>query len=702
MRNKVVLLCAALAVLSVGCKKKSGPGGGGGWFVGEEGLMVDVDPDGRIGDGYDLGAAERLEAIACRYLDEAWVAGSNGTLLYTSDAGATWQAHDVGVGAAHLRGLATQDGGPVFIAGDGVLATAVPREHDGAATWTNLADGATRFVGVAAAQQGATVLAVSDDGGVWAYAGGRLDRRATLAGARGVAVSPDGAHAIVAGDGLAQPRRRAHVGGDRRRARAVPRRARRGLGRGRRGRRRRRGRARRRRGPRGAPDRRRVRSADAPPAARRRQLQRHRLRGGRRRPGVGDARRRLDLGLGPERGTDGAGRRRDRLRPQLSGVSTDALVGRVLAQRYRLEARLGAGAMGAVYRARHVKLARAFAVKVLLPDLLADAKLRQRFVREAEVAGTLRHRNVVGVIDVGETDDGVHYLVMELADGPSLGHLLGAPLPPARAIALIKQLCDGLAHAHERGLIHRDFKPDNVIVETDRDGRETPRIVDFGIALLKDEASPEARARLTTAGMILGTPQYMAPEHATGRDLDHRIDLFALGIVVYEMLTGVLPFDGDGVEVARANLLEPTPPMAARAPGVPVDPLLEAFTRRLMAKSRDERPPTAKAARALLDLIVRDRAAAAAQLGVADPMEATPALPARSPAPAMPAPPAMPIFPTPLPSFAALAAPTPRADAARPITEPPVAAPPRRRWTPIVLGALAALAAGGLLAVILN
>lgn len=124
-------------------------------------------------------------------------------------------------------------------------------------------------------------------------------------------------------------------------------------------------------------------------------------------------------------------------------MSTDALVGRVLAQRYRLEARLGAGAMGAVYRARHVKLARAFAVKVLLPDLLADAKLRQRFVREAEVAGTLRHRNVVGVIDVGETDDGVHYLVMELADGPSLGHLLGAPLPPARAIALIKQLCDG-------------------------------------------------------------------------------------------------------------------------------------------------------------------------------------------------------------------------------------------------------------------
>jgi serine/threonine protein kinase len=300
-----------------------------------------------------------------------------------------------------------------------------------------------------------------------------------------------------------------------------------------------------------------------------------------------------------------------------SGPERDELIGRVIASRYRLEKKLGSGAMGAVYRARHVKIDRAFAVKVLHVELLENAKLQRRFVREAELAGTLSHPNVVGVVDVGETPEGLHYIAMEYAEGPTLGDIMtrDAPLAAERVLEIVSRLCDGLHHAHERGLIHRDFKPDNVIVET-REGREWPRIVDFGIAIVRDQTSSEERERLTTAGITLGTPHYMAPEHVTGQAIDHRIDLFALGVVVYEMLSGVMPFDGDGVDVARANLLEETPYMATRAPGVKVDPLLEAFTRKLLAKSPDARPPTAKAARELLDLIASDRPRAAAALGI--------------------------------------------------------------------------------------
>ncbi|MDB4962472.1 MAG: serine/threonine protein kinase [Myxococcales bacterium] len=296
----------------------------------------------------------------------------------------------------------------------------------------------------------------------------------------------------------------------------------------------------------------------------------------------------------------------------------DKLIGEVLANRYQIESRLGEGAMGAVYRARHVKVGRPFAVKVLHAKLLEDMKVAQRFEREAELAGRLRHANVIGVVDVGETTEGLRYMVMDFAEGFDLADLLcEAPMPPARIINLTRQLLEGLYHAHEQGLIHRDFKPENVIVEKDNHGVEVPRIVDFGIAILREGGdSPSSQGRLTTNGLVLGTPHYMAPEQAVADPIDHRIDLFALGIVVYEMLCGKLPFDGTGAEVARANLLLDPPLISQRVPYLEVDPLLEAFARRMMAKKRDHRPATAKAAREILDLIERDRAAAAAALGV--------------------------------------------------------------------------------------
>jgi len=293
-----------------------------------------------------------------------------------------------------------------------------------------------------------------------------------------------------------------------------------------------------------------------------------------------------------------------------------ALEGQVFASRYQMERLVGAGAMGRVYRARHVRVRRTYAIKLLHPRLLESVKLRKRFQREAEIAGTLHHANIASVVDAGEAD-GLHFIVMEYAEGPTLAEVMveGA-LPAPRALRLLQQLCDGLQHAHDRGLIHRDFKPDNVIVETSREGREVPRIIDFGIAILNDPDDDGDRERLTTAGLVLGTPHYMAPEQARGASIDHRIDLFALGVVSYEMLAGCPPFAGDAAEVVRANLAQPTPPMRDVAPNVDVDPLLEAFTRQLMMKRPENRPPTARAARELLDLIERDRGAAAAALGV--------------------------------------------------------------------------------------
>ena len=203
MRTKAAfLICgAALAMTTSACKKSGGGGGGGGWFVGTEGMMANVHDDQLASN--EFGAAETLEEIACRYKGEAWVVGAHGTLLYTNDGGDEWSA-EVLPTTADLHAVATQDAGRVFVAGDGVFFTAVPDFATGAAVWAQIGDGATKFRSVAAAQRGDTVLAVSDDGGVWSYAGDHLVRLTTIAGARGVAVSPDGQLALVAGAGLSR------------------------------------------------------------------------------------------------------------------------------------------------------------------------------------------------------------------------------------------------------------------------------------------------------------------------------------------------------------------------------------------------------------------------------------------------------------------------------------------------------------------
>jgi serine/threonine-protein kinase len=255
--------------------------------------------------------------------------------------------------------------------------------------------------------------------------------------------------------------------------------------------------------------------------------------------------------------------------------------------------------MGRVYRARHIRVSRRFAVKVLFGEHATDPKMRERFAREAESASRLAHPNVISVSDFGETDEGLLFLVMDYVEGPELSEILdeAAPLETERALALIRQLALGLDHAHGEGLVHRDFKPENVIV-TNRNGVEIPRIVDFGIAVADD---PESSDRITTEGIIMGTPAYMSPEQASSKALDGRSDLFGLGVMLYTMLAGVAPFEGSGIAIARQNLTKAPPPFAERVPGLRVDPDLEEIVCWLMARRRDDRCPSAAALVAALD-----------------------------------------------------------------------------------------------------
>jgi serine/threonine-protein kinase len=322
----------------------------------------------------------------------------------------------------------------------------------------------------------------------------------------------------------------------------------------------------------------------------------------------------------------------------LGAAVEDPLVGEILGDRYLIEELLGEGGMGRVYRAQHVRMSRRFAVKVLFGDLAGDPKIVARFSREAEAASRLHHPAVIGVVDFGETPDGLLYLAMDYAEGPTLGAVIddGGPVPSGRARAIAEQIADGLEHAHKRGLVHRDLKPENVVIEQAEHGDQA-RVLDFGIAILRD--AQDGQGRLTTDGLVVGTPHYMAPEHAMNEAIDHRIDLFALGVILYEMLAGKLPFDGGPAEVARAHITQVPPRIQRRNPAVTPDPLLEALAFRLMAKKPGDRPESAKDVAACLRAIATDRAAAARWLKVEDSPGAAGIRPA-TPPPALAPPPA--------------------------------------------------------------
>ena len=218
---------------------------------------------------------------------------------------------------------------------------------------------------------------------------------------------------------------------------------------------------------------------------------------------------------------------------------TDPFLGRVIAAKYRVLGMIGEGGMGRVYRAQHVHMDRQVAIKVLPAELSQEPVLRERFVREAQAANMVKHDNIVEVLDLGETDGGIYYLVMELLEGQTLGgRIERASMKVRRAVPILRQICGVLGPSHAIGLIHRDLKPDNVFL-VDRDGSEDfVKILDFGVAHLVHEP------RLTSKGLVLGTPEYMAPEIIRGKKPSASADLYALGCIAYAMVAGEPPFHG--------------------------------------------------------------------------------------------------------------------------------------------------------------
>ncbi|MFL6285236.1 MAG: protein kinase domain-containing protein [Pyrinomonadaceae bacterium] len=269
----------------------------------------------------------------------------------------------------------------------------------------------------------------------------------------------------------------------------------------------------------------------------------------------------------------------------------DPLVGVVLDDKYRLDERLGEGGMGAVYRATHLLIERPVAVKVLSQRLVTDESARERFRREARAAGRLQHTNAVAVTDFGETRDGLVYLVMELLEGRPLREVLAhdGPLDPARAVSLMMQISAAVEAAHEAGIIHRDLKPGNIFLVQRPDSPHIVKVLDFGIAKLAGDGGEfNLVDTLTGTGVMIGTPRYMSPEQCDGAQLTPASDVYSLGVILYEMLTGQTPFNG-GTPLSLALKHSSESPRPPRELVANIPPALEGVVLHALAKRPEER-----------------------------------------------------------------------------------------------------------------
>jgi serine/threonine-protein kinase len=276
----------------------------------------------------------------------------------------------------------------------------------------------------------------------------------------------------------------------------------------------------------------------------------------------------------------------------------DPLLGETIGGKFILREVIGAGAMGTVFRADQATLGRTVAVKTLNAALARDETMVRRFHAEARAASRLNHPNTVSIIDFGQTPDGLLYLVMEFVRGRTLTEVIRQdfPLPQNRLVDIISQVLNGLHEAHSQGVIHQDVKPDNILVERLRTGGDLVKIADFGIARLRGEEGQAGEQPV-----ICGTPEYMAPEQIRGQPVDPRTDVYAAGVVLYEMLTSVRPFDGGQTEVLRSHLNDEPIRPHVRRPDLALSPAIEDVLMRALAKKPEERFESAVEFRAELE-----------------------------------------------------------------------------------------------------
>ncbi len=281
----------------------------------------------------------------------------------------------------------------------------------------------------------------------------------------------------------------------------------------------------------------------------------------------------------------------DRSSTASRGAAPDPLIGRVVNDRFKIAALIARGGMGKVYRAEQAPLGRLCALKILNPNYAGDSdpEFHRRFFLEASIASKLTHPNTVTIFDYGRTDDDIYYMAMEYLEGVTLHKALrqGAPFAEERAAHIARQICRALREAHSLSVIHRDLKPANIFLTEHGDEKDFVKVLDFGLVKAVGDNKGED---LTQTGLFMGSPKYMAPEQIRGDRVDARTDIYALGVIMYEMLTGKVPFDRpNSVNILMAHVNEEVPPMRVTLPSIQISQALEETVLRCMSKDPDQR-----------------------------------------------------------------------------------------------------------------